>query len=171
MFAGIAYLLTYLLQVNIPGSAAFGGPFLSFIFNGIIQSDKGSNWIFVPVIGVIYFCLYYFSFKFAIKKWDLKTPGREIEEDSEESSIVSSSNTIINDIVDAFGGKNNIKSVDACFTRLRVSVNDMSMVKDENTWKKLGANGVVKVKDGVQVIYGAKADVYKTQIRDLIGME
>lgn len=171
VFAGFAYLLTYLLQVNIPGSAAFGGPFLSFIFNGIMQSDKGSNWIFVPIIGVVYFALYYFSFKFVIQKWDLKTPGRESEEDLQESSIVSSNNAIIEQIVDALGGKDNIKNVDACFTRLRVVVNDMSMVKDDNTWKKLGANGVVKVKDGVQVIYGAKADVYKTQVRDLIGME
>ncbi|MBC2458165.1 PTS transporter subunit EIIC [Clostridium beijerinckii] len=171
IFAGTAYLVTYLLQVNIPGSAAFGGPFLSFIFNGIMQSDKGSNWIFVPIIGIVYFCLYYFSFKFAIKKWDLKTPGREVEEDSKESSEISSNAGIIQEIVAALGGKNNISSVDACFTRLRVSVNDMSMVKDDNTWKKLGANGVVKVKDGVQVIYGAKADVYKTQVRDLLGME
>lgn len=172
VFAGFAYLLTYLLQVNIPGSAAFGGPFLSFIFNGIMQSDKGSHWIFVPIIGVIYFFLYYFSFKFVIKKWDLKTPGREVEEDtSQESSAAPTGSTIIMNIVDALGGKDNINDVDACFTRLRVSVKDMSLVEEVGTWKKLGANGVVKVKDGVQVIYGAKADVYKTQVKDFLGME
>lgn len=172
IFAGMAYLATYLLKVNIPGSAAFGGPFLSFIFNGIMQADKGSNWIFVPLLGIVFFFLYYFSFKFIIKKWDLKTPGRELEEeDSTENVKVPTSETIILDIVNALGGKDNITGIDACFSRLRVSVEDMSIVKDVDVWKKLGSNGIVKVKDGIQIVYGAKADVYKTQIRDFLGME
>lgn len=171
LLAGIAYILTYLLQVNIPGTAVFGGPFLSFIFNGIMQSDKGSNWIYVLAIGAVYFPLYYFIFKFVIKKWNLKTPGRELEEEDEVSQNNKTTDTIIQDIVNALGGVKNIRNVDACFTRLRVTVNDSSKVEEIATWKKLGAAGVVKVNDGVQVIYGSKADVYKTRIRDFLEME
>lgn len=172
VLAGIAYLATYLLEINIPGSAAFGGPFLSFIFNGIMQSDKGSNWQLVPVLGAVYFALYYFIFKFAIKKWDLKTPGRETDDTEPTSSKdQKAADTIIEDIVDALGGADNINNIDACFTRLRVSIKDMSKVENASFWKSLGASGFVKVKDGVQIIYGAKADVYKTKIRDFLGMD
>lgn len=170
--AGFAYLATYLLQINVPGSAAFGGPFISTIFNGIMQSDKGSHWIFIPILGVVYFALYYFIFSFTIKKLDLKTPGRE--DDTEQvisTNQTTNTNTIISDIVIALGGTDNINNVDACFTRLRISVKDISKVEELPVWKKLGAGGLVKVQDGVQIIYGAKADVYKTQIRDFLGME
>ena len=170
IFSGVAYLLTYLLEVNIPGTAAFGGPFLSTIFNGVMQSDKGSNWIWVPILGVIFFFLYYFTFKFMILKFNYKTPGREDDEVSDGASteVAVSKDEIVNHIIDGLGGKDNIINVDACFTRLRVKVKDKEIVGDSTLWKKLGASGLVKVNDGVQIIYGAKADVYKTQIRELL---
>lgn len=173
IFSGVAYLLTYLLEVNIPGTAAFGGPFLSTIFNGVMQSDKGSNWIWVPILGVIFFFLYYFTFKFMILKFNYKTPGREDDEVSDGASteVAVSKDEIVNHIIDGLGGKDNIINVDACFTRLRVKVKDKEIVGDSTLWKKLGASGLVKVNDGVQIIYGAKADVYKTQIRELLGVD
>lgn len=173
IFSGVAYLLTYLLEVNIPGTAAFGGPFLSTIFNGVMQSDKGSNWIWVPILGVIFFFLYYFTFKFMILKFNYKTPGREDDEvsDGANTEVAVSKDEIINSIIDGLGGKDNIINVDACFTRLRVKVKDKEIVGDSALWKKLGASGLVKVSDGVQIIYGAKADVYKTQIRELLGVD
>ena len=76
-YAGLAYLLTYICKVNIPGPSSFGGPFLSTIFNGIMQADKGSNWIWVFIIGIPCFFLYYFTFRFMITKFNYKTPGRE----------------------------------------------------------------------------------------------
>lgn len=171
-FSGLAYLLTYLLQVNVPGTSAFGGPFLSTIFNGVMQADKGSNWIWIPILGVGFFFLYYFTFKFMILKFNYKTPGREDdEEETTESKGTGSKSEILYDIIEGLGGQDNILSVDACFTRLRVKVKDKTIVGDANLWRKLGANGVVQVSDGVQVIYGSKADVYKTQIRDVLGME
>lgn len=170
--AGTAYLATYLLQINVPGSAAFGGPFLSTIFNGIMQSDKGSHWIFIPILGAVYFVLYYLIFSFTIKKLNLKTPGRE--DDDEQTAPINqpaADNKIIPDIINALGGADNINNIDACFTRLRVSVNDASKVAELPVWKNLGASGVVKVQNGIQIIYGAKADIYKTQIRNFLGME
>ncbi|SHK05405.1 PTS system IIB component, Glc family /PTS system IIC component, Glc family [Clostridium amylolyticum] len=172
LYAGLAYLLTYLLQVNVPGTSAFGGPFLSTIFNGIMQSDKGSNWIWIPILGTAFFFLYYFTFKYMILKFDYKTPGRE--EDTEETQVSkkeTAKDEILYEIIEGLGGQDNILSVDACFTRLRVKVKDKVLVGDTALWKKLGANGVVQVSDGVQVIYGAKADVYKTQIREAIGLD
>lgn len=172
-YAGLAYFLTYILEVNVPGTSAFGGPFLSTIFNGVMQADKGSNWIWIPILGVGFFFLYYFTFKFMILKFNYKTPGREDDEvvtNSSESNENSKSE-ILYDIIEGLGGQDNIVHVDACFTRLRVKVKDKSLVGDAKLWRGLGANGVVQVSDGVQVIYGSKADVYKTQIREVMGME
>lgn len=170
-FSGLAYFLTYILEVNVPGTSAFGGPFLSTIFNGIMQVDKGSNWIWVPILGVIFFFLYYFTFKFMILKFDYKTPGREDDDVIDTSVNQVAQSEIIDEIITGLGGSDNIITVDACFTRLRVKVKDKSIIGDTDYWKRLGANGVVQVSDGVQVIYGTKADVYKTQIREVLGVE
>ncbi|WP_449619685.1 PTS transporter subunit EIIC [Robertmurraya sp. Marseille-Q9965] len=170
VFAGLAYLLAYVFEINIPGSSAFGGPFISFIFNGVMQGAKGSNFIWVPILGIPYFVAYYFSFRFAIKKFKLKTPGREEETVEETIDGQLSQNDLIFDIIAALGGKENIINVDACFTRLRVKVVDKSKVANLAHWKTLGANGFIMVSDGVQVIYGPKADVYKTSIREVLGV-
>ena len=158
-FAGLCYLLTYIFKVNVPGPSAFGGPFLSTIFNGMMQADKGSNWIWIFILGIIFFFLYYFTFRFMILKFDYKTPGREADEEE----------------VKPLGGKkvsDDILNVDACFTRLRVKVKDNALVMSDNEWKsQTGANGVVRVNDGVQVIYGTKADVYKNNLKNVLGME
>ncbi len=174
VLAGFAYLITYLLAINIPGTAAFGGPFLSFIFNGIMQSAKGSHWIFIPIVGVIYFIVYYFVFRFVIVKFNLQTPGRESNYTDKEINVEeknTNKDKIIEDIITALGSAHNIINVDACFTRLRVKVKDQSLVGDVNKWRELGANGLVRVQDGVQVIYGAKADVYKSKIQEILGLE
>ena len=138
-----------------------------------MQSDKGSNWIWVPILGVIFFFLYYFTFKFIILKFNYKTPGREDSEINNEKNteVAVSKDEILYSIIDGLGGQDNIINVDACFTRLRVEVKNKEIVGDNELWKKLGANGLVKVNDGVQVIYGAKADVYKTKIREALGID
>lgn len=172
-FAGLAYFLTYIFQVNVPGPSSFGGPFLSTIFNGIMQSDKGSNWIWIPILGVFFFAAYYITFRFLILKFDFKTPGRE-EEDVEIKELGSKkvSDDILAVIIEGLGGADNILNVDACFTRLRVKVKDKALVMSDADWKaKTAANGVVQVSDGVQIIYGTKADVYKNNIKNVLNME
>ena len=172
-FAGLAYFLTYIFKVNVPGPSSFGGPFLSTIFNGIMQSDKGSNWIWVFILGAIFFVLYYVTFRFMITKFDYKTPGRE-DDDVEVKEINGKkiSDDILAVIIEGLGGTDNILNVDACFTRLRVKVKDKALVMSDNEWKsQTGANGVVRVNDGVQIIYGAKADVYKNNLKNALGME
>ena len=172
-FAGLAYLLTYLFKVNVPGPSSFGGPFLSTIFNGIMQADKGSNWIWIFILGAIFFVMYYVTFKFMILKFDYKTPGREdADVELKEINGKKISDDILAVIIEGLGGSDNILNVDACFTRLRVKVKDKSLVMSDNDWKsKTGANGVVRVNDGVQIVYGTKADVYKNNLKNALGME
>lgn len=181
--AGVAYLVTYLFEINIPGATAFGGPFFSFLFNGILQGNDKTHWMYLPFIGIVYSAVYYFGFRFFIQKFNIKTPGREDgDEFTEKESVsemisgtnqvaVTTSNEIIYEIIEALGSSDNIVKVDACWTRLRVQVKDKSKVSEEAHWKKLGANGLVRVNDGVQAIYGPKADIYKTQIKDILGHE
>ena len=173
LMAGLAYALTYILQFNVAGSASFGGPLLSLIFNGIMGAAKGSNWQVILFLGPIYFVVYYFVFKFIILKKDLKTPGREEESDDEAAKAPK---TVISDlipaIVEAVGGDNNIKSVEACFTRLRIQLNDCDKVVDDAEFtEKLEARGIVHVNGGVQIVYGNMASNYATQMRELLGME
>ena len=176
LLCGLAYVLTYLVEFNVPGPSAFGGPFLSWIFNGIMNADKGSNWFWLIPLGVAYFGLYYALFRVFIAKFDFKTPGREDDTDEAsagaESSGSTQTNELIPQIVEAVGGKANIKSVDACFTRLRLKLNDASLVKEDPYFKEsLGASAIVHVGDGVQIVYGNKASVYKSEMREYLGME
>ena len=172
LLSGIAYILTYIVSFNIAGPSAFGGPLLSWIFNGILNADKGSNWYWLLILGPIYFVIYYYVFKFVIIKFDLKTPGREVQESKDEIVSESCTGDLIPRIVEAVGGKENILKVEACFTRLRLSLKDKSIIKPNEYFKnELSANGIVKVADGVQIIYGNKASVYKTEMREFLGLE
>ena len=173
LLSGVAYILTYLLQFNVAGPSAFGGPLLSWIFNGILNSDKGSHWYWLPILGVFYFVIYYYVFKFVIVKFNLKTPVREVME-VEEVKTNNENNTgeLIPKIVESVGGKDNILKVEACFTRLRLTLKDNSLIEKDDYFKnELSANGIVKVAQGVQIIYGNKASVYKTEMREYLGIE
>ena len=171
-YAGLAYLLTYICKVNIPGPSSFGGPFLSTIFNGIMQADKGSNWIWVFIIGIPCFFLYYFTFRFMITKFNYKTPGREDDGQEVKKLDKKMSDEMMATIIEGLGGADNIQHVDACFTRLRVKVKDKALVMPDTDWKqKTGANGIVQVADGVQIIYGAKADIYKNNLKSALNMD
>lgn len=171
LLSGLAYVLTYLLQFNVAGPSAFGGPLLSLIFNGILNADKGSNWWVIIPLGIVYFVAYYGLFRFCIERFNLKTPGRE-DDEPETQQEAQSTDRLIPQIVMAVGGQDNIASVDACFTRLRLKLDDLSLIeKDEYFKDKLEAKGIVKVGDGVQIIYGNKAAVYKTEMREYLGLE
>lgn len=108
-----------------------------------------------------------------ILKFDYKTPGREAdEEEVKPLSGKKVSDDILAVIIEGLGSADNIINVDACFTRLRVKVKDKSLVMSDKEWKEqTSANGVVCVDDGVQIIYGTKADIYKNNIKNLLGME
>ncbi len=117
----------------------------------------------------------YFIANFMIKKFNLATAGRNGNYDTETTDVVSNSNVDTADansqvvqIINLLGGRDNIADVDACMTRLRVSVKDVAQVGDENAWKQAGAMGLIIKDSGVQAVYGPKADVLKSDIQDLL---
>ncbi|WP_316043188.1 glucose PTS transporter subunit IIA [Enterococcus avium] len=143
------------------------GGLIDFILFGVLV-NRTSWWLVIPV-GLVFAVIYYFVFRFVIVKLNLPTPGREENVDDEEAAAVSSGGNLVVSwkIIDALGGKANLKSVEACITRLRTVLVDNSIV-DEEMLKKLGAVGVVHVGDGFQAIFGAKSDIYATTINEII---
>lgn len=128
------------------------------------------------IAAVAFFSLNFFVFNLLIKKLNLATPGRRGNyiEDEETTTTASNTNAGKNDlatkIITLLGEKENIVDVDACMTRLRVTVKDKSAVADEAEWKKNGAMGLVVKDKGIQAIYGPKADVLKSDIQDILGV-
>ena len=121
-----------------------------------------------------FWCCYLFLSKFLNQKFNFATPGRNgnYDNDSEETTVSNSgtgtADQQVVQIIHLLGGKENIKDVDACMTRLRVSVNDREKVGTEEAWKRAGAMGLIVKDNGVQAVYGPKADVLKSDIEDLL---
>ncbi len=176
VLAGAAYMIAHML--NIAVGLTFSGGLLDLFIFGILQGNDKTSWLYILPVGILYFFLYYFIFTFLIKKFNLKTPGRE--DDDEETKLYTKADvnarkagqedTSSNEadatsalIARALGSKHNITSVDCCATRLRCSVADSSLV-DEKMLKATGAVGVVIKGTGVQVIYGPKVTVIKSNL-------
>ena len=146
-----------------------------FFLFGILQGEAKTHWIYAVFVGIAYFFIYYILFRVAIQKLNLKTPGRE--NDNKETKLYTKSdykekklhgnNSQAEMILDGLGGRDNIADLDCCATRLRVTVKDLSKVT-EATLKRSGASGVIKHGNGVQVIYGPKVTVIKSQIEDIL---
>ena len=124
---------------------------IDFILFGIMQGDAKTNWIYVPLIGVPWFFLYYFSFKFLIEKYNFKTPGREDELPTAEKILSDDEQTKL--ILSGLGGRENISDLDNCITRLRVTVKDAALV-NEQILTSSGAKGVFRQGVGIQIVYG-----------------
>ena len=167
-FDGLSIFIADILNISIGNT--FSGGLIDFTLFGVLQGNDKTNWIYVLIVGVIWFALYYFTFRFLITKFNVMTPGREA--DSEEVKVVTkdSMNETATQILEALGGEENLDDVDACITRLRVAVKDVSKV-DKDRIKALGATAVLEVKGGIQAIFGAKADPLKQKINEIIGRE
>jgi PTS system glucose-specific IIC component len=156
LLAGLAYVLTNMLGV-VHGHT-FSNGFIDFV----VQSPRADNMLLLVGLGLVYAVIYYVVFTVVIRAMNLKTPGRE-DEAAQESSAGQSKDEMSAALVSAFGGKENIASLDACITRLRVGVKDVAKV-DQAGLKKLGAAGVVVAGSGVQAIFGTKSDNLKTEM-------
>lgn len=137
-----------------------------------IKAGLGNDLINFVICVILFGVLTYFVANFLIKKFNYATPGRNgnYDNDSEETPSGSATNADqqIIKIIHLLGGKENIKDVDACMTRLRVSVEDPGKVGLEEEWKRAGAMGLIVKDKGVQAVYGPKADVLKSDIEDLL---
>ncbi|WP_196599331.1 PTS transporter subunit EIIC [Pectinatus frisingensis] len=171
-FDGCAFMIAHMLQITV--GQTFSGGFIDFILFGVLQGVSKTNWIYIPMVGIPWFFLYYFSFKFCILKFNLKTPGREDETD--EISILTQNNTPasanqnrVDCIINGLGGKTNIIELDCCATRLRITVKDGNLVR-ESLLKKSGARGVLKSGNAVQVIYGPQVTVIKNELEETLNL-
>ena len=182
ILAGFAYMIAHML--NIAVGLTFSGGLLDLFLFGILQGNEKTSWMRIIPVGIIYFFLYYFIFRFMIKKFDFKTPGRE-DDDSETKLYTRADvnarkenektgdaralqpDSVSETIVRGLGGKDNISDVDCCATRLRCSVFDAKLV-DDVLLKSTGASGVVHKGNGVQIIYGPHVTVIKSNLEDYL---
>jgi len=175
ILAGLSYMLMHILGVGV--GMTFSGGLIDLFLFGILQGNAKTNWIWIVVVGLIYFVIYYFIFKIMIEKLDLKTPGRDLE----EGEVKLYTRKDVNErkknkgqdfsqsrlILKGLGGKENISDIDCCATRLRITVNDAALVKDEYL-KQSGASGVIHKGLGVQIIYGPQVSVIKSTFEDYL---
>ncbi len=179
IFAGLAYMLMHIFGVGV--GMTFSGGLIDLTLFGILQGNSKTSWLWIVAVGIVYFIVYYLLFSFLIKKFNYKTPGREDGEgdvklytradvnarrNKDKSNTSSADNTSML-ITKGLGGKNNIKDVDCCATRLRVTVNDGNNVSEE-ILKASGAAGVIKKGNGVQIIYGPRVTVVKANLEEFL---
>ncbi|MCK0472438.1 glucose-specific PTS transporter subunit IIBC [Halalkalibacter sp. APA_J-10(15)] len=162
IFAGLSFMVMHMLDVKI--GMTFSGGVIDFLLYGVLPG-RTDWWLVIPV-GLIFAVIYYFGFRFAIKKFNLMTPGREDDEESEEKPS-SSTSELPYEVLKALGGKENLTNLDACITRLRVSVDDVNKV-EKDTLKKLGASGVMQMGNNIQAIFGPRSDQIKSQMQNII---
>ena len=177
-FLFIAPLL-YVLHSFLSSAAFFacillgikhGTTFSHGLIDYLVLFSKSSNALWFWVVGPAWGLMYFGIFKFVITKFNLMTPGRELEELDIEASpteLAATVNSTAHELVFAFGGKNNIKTLDACITRLRVSVADIKSV-DQEKLKAIGAAGVVVIGSGIQAVFGTRSENLKTEMEEYL---
>lgn len=185
LFAGLSYMFTHVFNVGV--GMTFSGGIIDLLLFGVLQGNEKTNWVAIIPIGIAYFILYFLLFRFMIRKFDFLTPGREEDGETKlytradynerkkaevagepqmsaaDVGLESTSSLIVRGL----GGRENIKNVDCCATRLRVTVNDSALVVDA-LLKKSGAAGVIRRGSGVQVVYGPQVSVIKSELDEFL---
>ena len=179
VLAGLSFMLMHILNVGV--GMTFSGGLIDLVLFGAMQGNAKTHWVWVVVVGAVYFVLYYIIFRFMISKFDYKTPGRDDAEevklytraDVNARSAASGSTAPAGDnpvsalIVEGLGGAANLSDVDCCATRLRCTVKDAALVR-QDVLKASGASGVICKGNGVQVVYGPKVAVIKAKLEDYL---
>lgn len=181
VFAGLAYMFMHVFEVGV--GMTFSGGFIDMFLFGILQGNAKTNWIWIVIVGIVYFVVYYLLFTLLILKLDLKTPGRGDEEEvklyrrsdvearknaaNPDGTQNSQEDVVSATITQGLGGRDNISDVDCCATRLRCTVYDATLV-NKDLLKSTGASGVVQKGEGVQIIYGPRVTVIKSNLEDYL---
>ncbi len=166
ILTGVGFMVMGLLGVTIGNT---DGNIIDFVVFGLLQGTA-TKWYLVPVVAAIWFAVYYSVFRFAITRFNLKTPGREVENQAAAETVAVTSASGYNGevILKALGGAQNILALDNCITRLRLSVQDMALV-DDATLKANGALGVVKLDEhNLQVVIGPQVHLVKNEIQSMM---
>ncbi len=182
ILAGLSFMLMHILNVSV--GMTFSGGLIDFLLFGVLPGNAKTNWIYIVIVGVVYFVIYYFLFGFLIRKFNYKTPGREDideetklytrtdynakKEESKKGTKEQDGSRRAKDILAGLGGKENLSDLDCCATRLRITVKNPEAVED-SILRKTGASGIIKKGNGVQVIYGPKVTVIKSELEELLG--
>ena len=178
VLAGLSFMLMHILNVGV--GMTFSGGLIDLVLFGVMQGNAKTHWVWVVVVGAVYFVLYYIIFRFMISKFDYKTPGRDDAEEvklytradvnarnAASGSVPAGDDPVSAMIVEGLGGAVNLADVDCCATRLRCTVNDAALVK-QDVLKASGASGVICKGNGVQVVYGPKVAVIKAKLEDYL---
>ena len=178
VLAGLSFMLMHILNVGV--GMTFSGGLIDLVLFGAMQGNAKTHWVWVVVVGAVYFVLYYIIFRFMISKFDYKTPGRDDAEEvklytradvnarnAASGSVPAGNDPVSAMIVEGLGGAANLADVDCCATRLRCTVNDAALVK-QDVLKASGASGVICKGNGVQVVYGPKVAVIKAKLEDYL---
>lgn len=178
VLAGLSFMLMHILNVGV--GMTFSGGLIDLVLFGVMQGNAKTHWVWVVVVGAVYFVLYYIIFRFMISKFDYKTPGRDDAEEvklytradvnarnAASGSVPAGDDPVSAMIVEGLGGAANLADVDCCATRLRCTVNDAALVK-QDVLKASGASGVICKGNGVQVVYGPKVAVIKAKLEDYL---
>ena len=174
VFAGASYMIMHILNVGV--GLTFSGGLIDLTLFGIMQGNAKTSWLWIPVVGAVYFIVYYLVFSFMIKKFDYKTPGRDDSEiklytrkdvnaknAAEGAASAGGDNELSRQIMLGLGGKANISDVDCCITRLRCTVHDAAKV-DQQLLRETGASGVICKGQGVQIVYGPRVSNIKSDL-------
>ena len=174
VLTGLSLAVAYLLDIHLGFS--FSAGLIDLILYGTAPSAK--NIPLLVAMGLVFFVLYYAMFRFAIVRWNMRTPGREPDDefDTEQAANLDDpAGTTSSEarerraeqLIAAFGGRANLHNVDACITRLRIEVADTGLV-DQSRLRALGAAGVIEIGNNVQAVFGTQADALKTDINNLL---
>ena len=178
VLAGLSFMLMHILNVGV--GMTFSGGLIDLVLFGVMQGNAKTHWVWVVVVGAVYFVLYYIIFRFMISKFNYKTPGRDDAEEvklytradvnarnAASGSVPAGNDPVSALIVEGLGGANNLSDVDCCATRLRCTVKDAALVR-QDVLKASGASGVICKGNGVQVVYGPKVAVIKAKLEDYL---
>ena len=178
VLAGLSFMLMHILNVGV--GMTFSGGLIDLVLFGVMQGNDKTHWVWVVVVGAVYFVLYYIIFRFMISKFNYKTPGRDDAEEvklytradvnarnAASGSVPAGNDPVSALIVEGLGGAANLSDVDCCATRLRCTVKDAALVK-QDVLKASGASGVICKGNGVQVVYGPKVAVIKAKLEDYL---
>ena len=178
VLAGLSFMLMHILNVGV--GMTFSGGLIDLVLFGVMQGNAKTHWVWVIVVGAVYFVLYYIIFRFMISKFNYKTPGRDDAEEvklytradvnarnAASGSVPAGNDPVSALIVEGLGGAANLSDVDCCATRLRCTVKDAALVK-QDVLKASGASGVICKGNGVQVVYGPKVAVIKAKLEDYL---
>ena len=187
LLAGLSYMFTHVFNVGV--GMTFSGGIIDLLLFGVLQGNAKTGWVAIIPIGIAYFIVYFLLFRFMIRKFDYITPGREDDDgeiklytradynekkkkaevagEPEMSAAAVGLEDTSSMIVRGLGGRENIRDIDCCATRLRVTVHDSALVTD-SLLKMSGAAGVIRRGNGVQVVYGPQVSVIKSELDDYL---